>query len=216
MSDVDDLLAKMESEKTVLLDVERVTLRIRNPPRASGQTYAEWEDARAKVWPIDDVVPEGLQGRRSPGPVDKEAVFGTVEDQTSDAWGLMTESQRRAVMSLVRGILERDAHTTDDLAEFPIGYEYKVLTITHRGRGRRGGRGDVWIYATVGMVGDEGTMAAALCRVTRHISVSPRGRIELHNRARYVGKPGDEKNPLRKVSAARGRGLWSAIHEPTT
>lgn len=211
---VDDLLAEMNARSTVLLKLTNAVVRLRNPPRAPGQTYVEWDDARTKEWPLDDVVPAALVGKHSADAIDKASALGTIADQTSDAWGLMTKDQRKAIMSLVRGIMDRDGMQRDDV-EFPVDYEFKSLEIVHRGRERRGGRGVVWLYTTVGRVGDEGTMAEVFCRTVRTICVTPRGAVTLWNRARWVGKSGDEKNPLRKTKAANGRGLWSAIHDPT-
>lgn len=116
--------------------------------------------------------------------------------------------RRRRIEQLVRGIFRQDSSSSFEGPDADDGkYHFKTLELHHS-------RTDALLFllTTVGRVNDEGTWAAIMCRQRRHVCLTRRGGVSLLNRARYVK---NKDGSLRKVRAAEGRGLWSAIHEIT-
>lgn len=75
----------------------------------------------------------------------------------------MKKAQEIAVQKIKRYIEQHD------LYQNAPGYEFKEFTVEETGYGT------VIVYSVVGLKDDEGTMAAVLCRKTRHIFIGERG-----------------------------------------
>lgn len=82
----------------------------------------------------------------------------------------MTEKQAKTVEWLRKEIIRHDGY-----GKHADKYEYKTFEVEEIGYGI------VTVYSVVGLKGDEGTMAAILCRTTRHIAIGPRGGMKLLN-----------------------------------
>lgn len=75
----------------------------------------------------------------------------------------MTKAQEVTVQKIKRCIEQRDLYQNDP------GYEFKEFTVEETDYGT------VIVYSVTGLKDDEGTMAAVLCRTTRHIFIGERG-----------------------------------------
>lgn len=104
----------------------------------------------------------------------------------------MTSSQQRKVDALRRHF-EQEMAKSPRTEEFS-GYELKQFEVTPSERTSL-----VFLRVVVGLVGDEGTMAAVFARDDRLIAIGPRGALHLLN-AKYK---------------TRSRGWFNAVHALT-
>lgn len=92
----------------------------------------------------------------------------------------MNAKQAEVISSFQHDILEHDGHSTSHIDGKPSQYEYKRFEVDECE-----GRNTVYLYTEVGRIGDEGTMAEALARTTRHIAIGKQGGVRLLNPATY-------------------------------
>ena len=107
----------------------------------------------------------------------------TIDARSGDYTGIdMTPAQIRTLDAI------REKLPRFDFYGDPGQYEIKVfevsqadpdpeLTALLTSAGIRSRRPDVFVSITTGMIGDDGTMAAVLCRKYRHLKIGPRGGI---------------------------------------
>ncbi|WP_313528783.1 hypothetical protein [Anaerotignum sp.] len=74
----------------------------------------------------------------------------------------MTKTQATAIQKIKKYIEQNDMHNNSD-------YEFKEFNV------KETNYGTVIVYSVTGLKNDEGTMAAVLCRNTRHIFIGRRG-----------------------------------------
>lgn len=89
--------------------------------------------------------------------------YGVAHEALEAVAPQLTEQQLNAACGAVGRFAECKMYGTN--------YELKRISATV------GASGTLYVQATVGMVNDEGTMAAALCRNSMHIAVGKRGGV---------------------------------------